>query len=217
MPALVRAEPADLEREARGARRGSDGPHGRTVEGCEGRLGDSVGDDHRVDVERPHQVLHVSAHRRDRRDEVERTPVDAIEPEVVVRVPQQRGTVTQPLCVEPVAEDATEPGGLPLLEQHGDDAPARRRRPHDVVDEPRRQGAQQLAHLLDLAPTGRGELQRPSPPSGVWDLPRTRGSSHSPGPRTPCRAPGRAPRDHLPGSTGRVPRRRRPPLRACGA
>ena len=89
VPALVRAEAADLEDQFAPWEGGAQAGHHLRVGALDPVAGDPVGDHQRVDRLVPHHVLHVAGDGGYLRAEVQPPPIDAVEPDGVVGVPEQ--------------------------------------------------------------------------------------------------------------------------------
>ena len=85
---------------------------GRRSEGV-GR--EPVGNDHRVDSESPHELPHVAADGGDQSGLPQAPPVDAVEPEGVVGVPQDRHAGAQARLTQQPVEVQNRVGGVPFL------------------------------------------------------------------------------------------------------
>ena len=149
-PPFVRVEAADLEPEVIG---GGGRPEGRddSLVGLDDRLArDAVRDHDRVLAPLPHPVLHVAAHRGHGGREVQREPVDAVEAERVVGVPQHHRTVAQAAVEQRVGDELHRPGGMPLLAEDDDLLSLRGRGLDDVADQARRKAVVPVANLALL-------------------------------------------------------------------
>jgi hypothetical protein len=95
-------------------------------------------------------VLHVLADRRDRGDKLEHRPVDGVEAEEVVRVPEEHGALAQTEGVQAVAQRLAEPRRVPFLAEHRSDPSSLGSRPDDAVDERIGQRLGDVANLRQL-------------------------------------------------------------------
>ncbi len=171
-PPLVRVETADLEADVIRIGRGSDGDHRGGIRVGDRRARDAVGDDDRVVAGAPHRVLHVAAHRRDRRSQLERRPIDPVEAERVVRVPEHHDAVPQAAAVQGVGDQAHGPRRVPFLAEHNHAAAAFDSRHDHIVDDARRQAGIPVAELALLAVVDAAPMLRGNPlaPASVMQL-----------------------------------------------
>ncbi len=117
-------------------------------------------------------VLHVTADGGDRGGVSQPAPIDAVEREGVVGVPEQHRVVPEAMLVEGIADAAHDFGGMPLLSQNNNQLVLSDGGPHDVVSHERRDGVVVVAELVlftiinavgmvladPLAPTVQNEL-----------------------------------------------------------
>src|SRR6202166_1977297 len=132
-------------------RGGLDGGDRRRVRVGDRRARYAVRDHDGIVARAPHRELHVAAHRRDRRGLLERGPIDPVEAEGVVRVPQHHDLVAQAAAVQAVRDQAHGPRRVPLLAEHHDALAVFDGWDHNVVDHARGQTGVPIAELALLA------------------------------------------------------------------
>ena len=96
-------------------------------------------------------MLHVAADGGERRRRFQLAPVDAVEAESVVGVPENHGAVPQPAVEECLRDQAHGVGGVPLLAQDHHQLAGPRRWLDQVVDQVRGQAAVPVDDLDVLA------------------------------------------------------------------
>jgi hypothetical protein len=114
-PALVRIPPRHLAEQRAVAEAAAQLRHDARLRGIEGIRREAVGNDHRVDPDVPHAVLHVAAHRGDQRRPSQAFPRDPLEAEGVVGVPEDAHPIAKVQAAEQPIEVKDRVRGLPLL------------------------------------------------------------------------------------------------------
>ena len=151
VPSFIRAEAPDFEEKRRRVDRRPYRPHLGLADPGHHRPRNAVRDDDRVHPPAPHDVLHVAADRQQGAGERQLTPVDAVEREMVVGVPEQQATIAQPGEVERIRDQRHGVSDVPFLAQDDHCVSPRDRRLDEVFDHGVGKAAVEVRHLVVLA------------------------------------------------------------------